>query len=148
MSLEKYRENLIKKEKVYKAFIGFAMAFLAFVMFLLKENRLINDLPLGFLTGLILGINLICLYLIFAIKKALKDEKLLKDMYIKEYDEREKFIKLKSASSIISVLAVGIFITSIFASYFNIIVFYTLAITGGFLLLLGLVLKFYWRKMV
>ena len=69
-------------------------------------------------------------------------------MYIKEYDERERFIKLKSASSIISILAVGIFIVSILASYINIVVFYTLAITGGFLLLVGLVLKFYWRKMV
>lgn len=148
MNLGEYRKNLQKKEKIYKAFIGFAMAFLAFGMFLLKENRLINDLPLGFLTGLILGINFICLYLIFKTKKALRDENLLKDMYIREYDERENFIKLKSASSLISILALGIFIVSIMASYFNIIVFYTLAITGGFLLLVGLSLKFYWKKIV
>ena len=148
MNLEKYREELIKKEKIYKAFIGFAMAFLGLGRFLLKDNLLVNDSSLGFLTGLVLGINFICLYLIFKTKKALMDEKLLKEMYIREYDERERFIKLKSASSIISILAVGIFIVSILASYINIIVFYTLAITGGFLLLVGLVLKFYWRKMV
>ena len=69
-------------------------------------------------------------------------------MYIKKYDERESFIKLKSASSLISILAVGIFIVSILASYINIIVFYTLAITGGFLLLVGFGLKIYWRRMV
>ena len=73
---------------------------------------------------------------------------LIKEMYIKEYDERERFIKLKSASSIISILAVGIFIVSILASYINIVVFYTLAITGGFLLLVSLFLKFYWRRIV
>lgn len=148
MNLEKYRGELIKKEKIYKAFIGFAMAFLASGRFLLKGNPIVNDSSLGFLTGLVLGVNFICLYLIFKTKKALQDKKLLKEMYIKEYDERERFIKLKSASSIISILAVGIFIVSILASYINIVVFYTLAITGGFLLLVGLVLKFYWRKMV
>lgn len=148
MNLEKYRGELIKKEKIYKAFIGFAMAFLGLGRFSLKENLVVNDSSLGFLTGLILGINLICLYLICKTKKALQDKKLLKEMYIKKYDERESFIKLKSASSLISILAVGIFIVSILASYINIIVFYTLAITGGFLLLVGLGLKIYWRRMV
>ena len=148
MNLEKYREDLIKKEKIYKALIGFAMAFLGLGRFLLKEKLMINDSAFGFFTGLILGVEPICLYMIFKSKKALKDEKVLRDMYIKEYDERENFIKLKSASSLISILAVAIFIVSILASYINIIVFYTLAITGGFLLLVGLVLKFYWRKIV
>ena len=148
MNLGKYREELIKKEKIYKAFIGFAMAFLGLGSFLLKENLVVNDSSLGFLIGLVLGINFICLYPIFKTKKALQDKKLLKEMYIKEYDERERFIKLRSASSLISILAAGIFIVSILASCINIIVFYTLAITGGFLLLVGLVLKFYWRKMV
>ncbi len=148
MNLEKYREGLIKKEKIYKAFIGFSMGFLGLGRFLLKENPITNDLSLGFLTGLILGINLICLYLVLKIQKCLKDEKLLKDMYIKKYDERENFIKLKSASSLISILGLGIFIISIIASYINIIIFYTLVITGIIILLIGLVLKFYWRKMV
>lgn len=148
MNLEKYREDLIKKEKIYKALICFAMAFLGLGRCLLKEKLMINDSAFGFFTGLILGVELICLYMIFKSKKALKDEKVLRDMYIKEYDERENFIKLKSASSLISILAVGIFIVSIIGSYINIIVFYTLAITGGFLLLVGLVLKFYWRRMV
>lgn len=148
MNLGKYRQDLIKKEKIYKAFIGFAMAFLGLGRFLLKETPVFNDLSSGFLTGLILGMNLICLYLIFNTNKALKDERLLKEMYIREYDERENFIKLKSASYIISILALGIFIVSIFASYINIIVFYTLAFTGVFILLVGLVLKIYWRKIV
>ena len=148
MNLEKYRQDLVKKEKIYRAFIGFSMAFLGLGRFLLKENLVINDLSSGFLTGLILGMNLICLYLIFKTNKALKDERLLKAMYIRAYDERENFIKVKSASYIISILALGIFIVSSFASYINIIVFYTLAFTGVFLLLVGLVLKIYWRKMV
>lgn len=65
MNLEKYREGLIKKEKIHKAFIGFAMGCLGLGRFLLKDNLVVNDSSLGFLTGLVLGINFICLYLIF-----------------------------------------------------------------------------------
>ena len=69
----------------------------------------------------------------FRIRKALKDDKILRGLYIDEHDERKKFIKLKSGSNLIGKIALGIFVISILASYFDMVVFYTLIITGTFL---------------
>ena len=84
----------------------------------------------------------------FKIRKALKDDKMLRRLYIDEHDERKNFIKLKSGSNLLGKIALGIFVISILASYFNMVVFYTLVITGIFLVLVSLLLKLYWRKMV
>ena len=73
---------------------------------------------------------------------------MLRELYIDEHDERKNFIKLKSGSNLIVKIALGIFVISILASYFNMLVFYTLVITGSFLILVSLLLKLYWRKMV
>ena len=148
MNLENYHEVLKKRERLYKSYISFALIFWGIGNFLLKDQARLNDLALGFINGLTLGIEIICVFWVFKIRKALKDDKMLRELYIDEHDERKNFIKLKSGSNLIGKIALGIFVASILASYFNMIVFYTLVITGIFLILVSLSLKLYWRKMV
>ena len=148
MNLENYHEVLKKRERLYKSYISFALIFLVIGNFLLKDQTRLNDSALGFINGLTLGIEIICVFCVFKIRKALKDDKMLRELYIDEHDERKNFIKLKSGSNLIGKIALGIFVASILASYFNIVVFYTLVITGIFLVLVSLLLKLYWRKMV
>lgn len=148
MNLENYHEVLKKRERLYKSYISFALIFLGIGNFLLKDQPRLNDLALGFINGLTLGIEIICVFWVFKIRKALKDDKMLRELYIDEHDERKNFIKLKSGSNLIGKIALGIFVASILASYFNMVVFYTLVITGIFLILVSLSLKLYWRKMV
>ncbi|MDY2928663.1 hypothetical protein [Anaerococcus sp.] len=114
--------------------------------FLLKDQARINDSALGFVNGLILGVEIICVFLVFRIRKALKDDKILRRLYIDEYDERKTFIKLKAGSNLIGKIAIGIFSISILASCFDMLVFYTLVITGIFLIIISLLLKLYWIK--
>ncbi|KXA27833.1 hypothetical protein HMPREF3229_01904 [Peptoniphilus harei] len=148
MNLENYHEVLKKRERLYKSYISFALIFWGIGNFLLKDQARLNDSALGFITGLTLGIEIICIFWVFKIRKALKDDKMLRELYIDEHDERKNFIKLKSGSNLIGKIALGIFVASILASYFNMVVFYTLVITGIFLILVSLSLKLYWRKMV
>lgn len=148
MNLENYHEVLKKRERLYKSYINFALIFWGIGNFLLKDQARLNDSALGFINGLTLGIEIICVFWVFKIRKALKDDKILRELYIDEHDERKNFIKLKSGSNLIGKIALGIFVASILASYFNMVVFYTLVITGIFLILVSLSLKLYWRKMV
>lgn len=148
MNLENYHEVLKKRERLYKSYISFALIFWGIGNFLLKDQARLNDSALGFINGLALGIEIICVFWVFKIRKALKDDKMLRELYIDEHDERKNFIKLKSGSNLIGKIALGIFVASILASYFNMVVFYTLVITGIFLVLVSLSLKLYWRKMV
>lgn len=148
MNLENYHEVLKKRERLYKSYISFALIFWGIGNFLLKDQARLNDSALGFINGLTLGIEIICVFWVFKIRKALKDDKILRELYIDEHDERKNFIKLKSGSNLIGKIALGIFVASILASYFNMVVFYTLVITGIFLILVSLSLKLYWRKMV
>lgn len=148
MNLENYHEVLKKRERLYKSYISFALIFWGIGNFLLKDQDRLNDSALGFINGLTLGIEIICIFWVFKIRKALKDDKMLRELYIDEHDERKNFIKLKSGSNLIGKIALGIFVASILASYFNMVVFYTLVITGSFLILVSLSLKLYWRKMV
>lgn len=148
MNLENYHEVLKKRERLYKSYISFALIFWGIGNFLLKDQDRLNDSALGFINGLTLGIEIICIFWVFKIRKALKDDKMLRELYIDEHDERKNFIKLKSGSNLIGKIALGIFVASILASYFNMVVFYTLVITGIFLILVSLSLKLYWKKMV
>ncbi|WP_105300362.1 hypothetical protein [Anaerococcus marasmi] len=148
MNLENYHEVLKKRERLYKSYISFALIFWGIGNFLLKDQARLNDSALGFINGLTLGIEIICVFWVFKIRKALKDDKILRKLYIDEHDERKNFIKLKSGSNLIGKIVLGIFVVSILASYFNMVVFYTLVIAGILLIIVSLSLKFYWRKMI
>lgn len=148
MNLENYHEVLKKRERLYKSYISLALIFLGIGNFLLKDQARINDSALGFINGLTLGIEIICVFWVFRIRKALKDDKILRKLYIDEHDERKNFIKLKAGYNLIGKIALGIFVISILASYFNMVIFYTLVITGIFLIILSLLLKLYWIKKI
>lgn len=148
MNLENYQLVLRKRLRQYQAYIGFALIFWAIGNIILKDYSSISDSTLGFINGLTLGIEIVSVFWVFRIRKALRDDNLLKELYIKEFDERENLVKLKSGSILISKIAITTFLVSIIASFFNIVVFYTLVITGIFLILVSSLLKVYWRKII
>ena len=76
MNLENYHEVLKKRERLYKSYISFALIFWGIGKFLLKDQTKLNDSALGFINGLTLGIEIICVFWVFKIRKALKDDKM------------------------------------------------------------------------
>ncbi|MDU5149143.1 hypothetical protein [uncultured Anaerococcus sp.] len=148
MNLENYQLVLRKRLRQYQAYIGFALIFWAIGNIILKDYSNISDSTLGFINGLTLGIEIVSVFWVFRIRKALRDDNLLRELYIKEFDERENLVKLKSGSILISKIAIAIFLVSIITSFFNIVVFYTLVITGISLIMVSLFLKLYRRKTI
>lgn len=93
-------------------------------------NEGANDFVAGFQLGILCVLLLAFASKLVNYRKALKDEKLLKQMYYKENDERVAFINQQVGKSSMTVTTVLLLIGAIVAGYFNVTVFVTiLAVT-------------------
>ena len=88
-----------------------------FVIDLGAENA--NQFVAGFQLGILCVLLLAFVSKLVAFRKALKDEKLLKQMYYKENDERVTFINQQVGKSSMTVTTVLLLIGAIIAGYFN-----------------------------
>lgn len=146
--LDLYKEDLKKRSTFYQIYIVLAFLFVMFGNFLLREKIQGQDHAMGFAIGLASGLEILLLYKLLKIRKALNDQKILKDMYIKENDEREKTIRLKSGAPIIAMLSTGIFVAAILAGFISNTVFITLIAVGLCQILVAIGLKLYWRNKI
>lgn len=101
---------------------------------------------LDFVMGMLIGLEFLAIFFIFRYAFALKDEKKLKEMYIKENDEREKVLRQKSGGTIILILLATLIIALGISVFFNIIVFYTLYAVLMFMALTAVVVKLIYKK--
>lgn len=148
MNLGTYRADLKNKTWIYKAYIGLVFIFLLIGKFYLKEKLKNDDFLFGILHGFAIGIELFCFNKIIKIIKASEDIEILKQMYIKENDEREIFINLKSGFPVLVKLSIAIFIAAILAGFINKVVCLTLITVGICQLLISKVIKLYWSNKV
>lgn len=94
-------------------------------------NEAANDFVAGFQLGILCVLLLAFASKLVSYRKALKDEKLLKQIYNKENDERVAYINQQVGKSSLTVTTVLLLIAAIVAGYFNITVFVTiLAVTA------------------
>ena len=100
----------------------------------------------GFLSGASVGV---AIYMVIGLLKsirALKDEKKLKALYVKEHDERTQAI-YTSARAAAMQLSMGLgLVATMIAGYFSITVSVTLLACTWFLALSGVAFKFYYSK--
>ena len=113
---------------------------------LLKDRGQTVESVRGFATGLSIGIELVCVFQLGKLWKMLKDEDVLKEVYIREHDEREALIQMKSGLHVIPILSFIILICAMLVGFFNDIIFYTLVIVGIGQILIALALKIYWKN--
>lgn len=145
MNLEKYRREIKNRVSVYQALIAVALVFVIIGNVLLKDRGQMVETVRGFATGLFIGIELVCVFQLGKLWKMLKDEEVLKEVYIREHDEREALIQMKSGLHVIPVLSFIILICAILVGFFNDTVFYTLVVVGIGQILIAFALKIYWK---
>lgn len=101
----------------------------------------------GFDVGICIGIELLMLYHLGEYIKALKDESILKKLYISENDERSKYIAEKIGGKAVDIIILALCICAIIFGYINEIVFFTLLATLIFCILVKKILKVYYSRL-
>lgn len=100
------------------------------------------------LIGFLIAIGIVILFRIRIYKNALKSSETLETLYVKEIDERNRLISMKTCKSCI-YLALGLLgFSGIIASFINQTVFLTIGtILILFLVLYGILLLYYSKKL-
>lgn len=105
-----------------------------------------SDYVSGFQLGLLIVLVIYFLNNVVKYNKALKEEKLLKQIYYKEHDERMNYINQKVGESSMWITTVIMTIATVITGYFNFTVFCTMI---GVTLLQGIIqilLKWYYTR--
>ncbi len=90
------------------------------------ETESASDYVSGFQVGLLIVLVIYFLNNVVKYNKALKEEKLLKQIYYKEHDERRNYINQKVGESSMWITTVILTIVTVITGYFNFVVFCTM----------------------
>lgn len=147
--MEKYR-NKIKSNIMISIIIVVSALCLNIFNLLINSGRIsikIEDTRLlDFQAGLLSGIAVIALILIYRYSKALKSPDKLKELYNTQNDERKSVIKHKAGLPMIAITSCIMIFAGIIAGYLNTIVFCTLIFAAVIQLILALAVKSYFMK--
>lgn len=102
----------------------------------------------GFQSGVIDALGILAAIFLIRYKKLLHNEKELKIQYNKENDERMKAIKAKAGMPILLITSLAMMIAGVIAGYFNFTIFTVLIITSVCQLLVSLVVKLIYTKIM
>ncbi|MGN0675532.1 MAG: hypothetical protein ACI4KG_07255 [Oscillospiraceae bacterium] len=105
-----------------------------------------GDFTSGFRTGFCSSIVGFAVVKAIFCAAALKNEKKLKAMYIKETDERTAMILQKTASSSFCVTIMALAVASVVASFFSMTVLYTLIAIIFFIVFVRTAFQFYYTR--
>lgn len=146
-TFEEYRRNMKKR-------YGYFICLLIFGIILLgsglafEQLKTIEDQNSGFISGAGTGIILASLVLIVKHWRLMKNEKELREEWVKENDERNREITIRSVSAAAAGTFVIIYIALIVSFFLNPVVFKTLILVffTAFLTLIA-ARKYYERKL-
>ncbi|HRR76579.1 MAG TPA: hypothetical protein P5191_07170 [Ruminococcus sp.] len=139
--MEAFRKKIKRNFVIYCILIAaFAACYILLQMF--GGNNFGNRYISGFFSGAItvLIVNVV------SIRKSLKNEKRLKEMYVRESDERLIMIMKETSKTTFYITLAGLGMAVMVASYFNIIVSCTLACVLGSIIFVYLITAVYYKK--
>lgn len=146
--LEKMKHDIQKRIKQNIGLLACSVIFLivaasrAIPVQLETENA--SDYVSGFQLGLLIVLVIYFLNNVVKYNKALKDEKLLKQLYYKEHDERMNYINQKVGESSMWITTVIMTIATVITGYFNFTVFCTMIAVTLLQDIIQILLKWYY----
>ena len=147
--MEQYKLQ-IKKRIALESLLAAVIAAVCIASFLgvlpTNPGTRFGDFMMGFLLGL--SCTVVVFFIIGTVKKVrmLHNEEKLRNAFIKENDERTKFIASKTGGRVMHTSAVVILVAAIIAGYFSSTVFFTLLGCSMFLLLVIITLSAYYGR--
>lgn len=153
--MEQYRETL-KKQNIFLVICIIILAAFA-LLSIAAEGGLITVSPLagdshwqskwrGFICGAAFGIMGLMLYGLVQNRKALRDDKTLKKLYIKNHDERTIQIWTAARAASMQVFLLGGLVAIVVAGYFSVTVSLTILVCVVLHALIGMGFKIYYSK--
>lgn len=144
--MERYKKTLKTRIALFRIVILLNVILSVSLRFMDTKGKIPNAVRniTDFQTGFMLGLAIVSLFILIKYCKLLKNERMLREAYLKETDERMILIRSKAGMPALLITSVLMISAGIIAGYFNIIVFYSLLATGLCQLLLGVSLKFYY----
>ena len=147
--MKEFRLKIIKRRWIF-ASLNLIAVFVILMSYLYGQptpnNQNMNDMLQGFRVGICLGLELIFVKQIRDILKALKSEANLRQLYIKENDERNKLIIQQTGSIGYSIAMFGLLLATIVSSFLNIVVCITFLFSTMFLCVIKGALKLYYHR--
>lgn len=153
--MEQYKETL-KKQNIFLIVCIIILALFA-ALSIAAEAGLIVISPLagdshwqskwrGFVCGAAFGIMGLMIYGLLQNRKALRDDKQLKKLYIKNHDERSIQIWTAARAASMQVFLLGGLVACVVAGYFSVTVSLTILVCVALHSLIGLGFKIYYSK--
>lgn len=144
--MERYKKTLKTRIALFRIVILLNVILSVSLRFMDTKGKIPNAVRniTDFQTGFMLGLAIVSLFILIKYCKLLKNERMLREAYLKETDERMILIRSKAGMPALLITSVIMISAGIIAGYFNIIVFYSLLAAGVCQLLLGVCLKFYY----
>ena len=124
--MEDFRKKLTQKSRLITGFCCFA---LPIYIVLIHSAEIAEEFIVGLVTGMFTGIMLVSVFNLIKIQTALNSEEKLREMYIRQTDERNIAIgkETMKTSNFISIMVTALAV--IVSGFFNPVISITLAIS-------------------
>lgn len=141
--LEQYRNELKKRQALALIFVILGLAFSALGNVFLRAN--VPGTPIfNIITVAGIIFELICVGYMGVNLGKMRNDEILQAAYIRENDEREAAIRMKSGRPVITVLSMVLVGASLIVGAFSITAFITLQSAAAFQLIAAFALTGYW----
>lgn len=141
--MDKFKKQLESRNKWLCVLLVVYFVMGIMVRFVLSD---VNDIGNDFLMGLFMGLCILALVYLLKSRKAINDETKLRELYIRENDERKMMIKQRMCQSSLIVIIIGLMFAISIAVYIHLIVAYTLMITAFVMMFIVLGFKIYYSR--
>lgn len=139
--MENFKLTLQKKIRVYLLFSVICAAGVLLLSIFGKANDGFNAT-----SGLLGALFAISFCNIIKVKKALKNDEMLKEIYIRNTDERNIQITKEAANASFHVIIIGIALATVIANFISVTVSCTLSICLAFIFLVNGALSAYYNS--